>query len=65
MIVYGLLIYLGVKACFPMWYFIVCTVGICFSIFKSFNNFLLKAKFEKLIEDTIETLEDMEKSLNE
>lgn len=33
LIIYTLLIYLGIKAQLSIWWFIACTVGICFRLF--------------------------------
>ena len=62
MIIYGLLIYIGIKSAFPMAYFIFCTVGICFHLFTTLQNM---AKEQQLRISVMNVVEIIESSLKD
>lgn len=57
MIIYGLLIYIGIKAAFPLAYHIFCTVGICFHLFTTLQNIAKEQQLRKSIMNVVEIIE--------
>lgn len=58
MIIYGLLLYIGIKAAFPMPYFIFCTIGICFHLFSILQSIAKKKQISECISRLAKQLND-------
>ena len=58
MIIYGLLIYIGIKAAFPMPYFIFCTIGICFHLFSTLQSIEKEHQIKECILEFAKQLND-------
>ena len=49
MIIYGLLLYIGIKAAFQIPYFIFCSIGICFHLFSTLQSIEKEQKIKGCI----------------
>lgn len=58
MIIYGLLLYIGIKAAFPMPYFIFCTIGICFHLFSTLQSIEKEHQIKECIIGVAKQLND-------
>ena len=58
MIIYGLLLYIGIKSAFPMPYFIFCTIGICFHLFSTLQSIEKEQKIKECIVGFAKQLND-------